>query len=300
MKKNEKILKEKKRFKKIYFLFIFLLVLISILSYARFIGTSGINIKEYKIVNNNLPDNFYGFKIVHISDLHYGRTFNKKDLNKLVNKINLLKPDIVVLTGDLLDKDTDLTDKQIIELSEGLKTIDVSIGKYAITGNHDVVHPEWNTIIENSNFSNLNDTSELIYNKGLNPILLSGMSSNLLDDTRIDDKIISINQKITINEENNELNTFNFNILIMHEPDFLDRFDYSHYNLILAGHSHNGQVRLPFVGALILPPGSKKYYEPYYRINNSDLYISSGLGTSSVDFRLFNRPSINFYRLVNK
>ncbi|MDD3392465.1 MAG: metallophosphoesterase [Bacilli bacterium] len=286
--------------KKIMCFLIFIILVAGLLLYARFVGTSGIIINEYKIVNSNLPNNFYGFKIVHISDLHYGRTFDKNDLDLLIEKISLLKPDIVVLTGDLLDKDISLSDKEILELEEGLNSIEATIGKYATSGNHDEEHPEWSNIINESGFTNLNDTSVLIYNNGLDPILLSGMSSNLNDDTSIDNKIISINKNIMINEETSELNTYKFNILLIHEPDYLDNFDYSNYNLVLAGHSHNGQVRLPFIGALILPEGSKKYYEPYYKLNNSDLYISNGLGTSTVNFRLFNRPSINLYRLVNK
>lgn len=90
-----------------------------------------------------------------------------------------------------------------------------------------------------------------------------------------------------------------YKILIMHEPDYIKEVSNS-YELILAGHSHNGQVRLPLVGALILPPGAKDYYKPYYKYNNSDLYISSGVGTSTMDLRLFNKPSFNLYRLVNK
>ncbi len=84
----------------------------------------------------------------------------------------------------------------------------------------------------------------------------------------------------------------------MHEPDFINEIDYNTFNLILAGHSHNGQIRLPFIGAIILPPGAKKYYKEYYKLNNTDLFISSGLGTSNLDIRLFNKPSFNFYRIT--
>ena len=70
------------------------------------------------------------------------------------------------------------------------------------------------------------------------------------------------------------------------------------FNLILAGHSHAGQVRLPFIGALILPEGAQKYYDSHYKLDNSDLYISNGLGVSNFNFRLFNTPSYNVYRLI--
>ena len=70
------------------------------------------------------------------------------------------------------------------------------------------------------------------------------------------------------------------------------------FNLLLAGHSHAGQVRLPFIGAVILPEGAQKYYDSHYKIENSDLYVSNGLGVSNYNFRLFNTPSYSVYRLV--
>ena len=90
-----------------------------------------------------------------------------------------------------------------------------------------------------------------------------------------------------------------YNILLIHEPDYIKDINYSKYDLILAGHSHGGQVRLPLIGSIYNPNGSKLYHNDYYKINNTDLYISSGLGTSIYDFRLFNRPSFNLYRLTN-
>ena len=72
------------------------------------------------------------------------------------------------------------------------------------------------------------------------------------------------------------------------------------FNIVLAGHSHAGQVRLPFIGVLYTPKYARKYYEPYYKLDNTELYISNGLGTSEIPIRLFNRPSYNFYRLYKK
>lgn len=85
----------------------------------------------------------------------------------------------------------------------------------------------------------------------------------------------------------------------MHKPDEIERFENIPFNLILAGHSHNGQIRLPFIGALLKKDGSKIYTDSYYRIQNSDFYITSGIGTSDISFRLFNHPSFNLYRLTN-
>lgn len=286
---------EKKKHPIIKFIIIFILIIAAILLYSRFIATKGLVTKEYKITSSSIQDNFHGFKIVHISDVHYGRTTDKKDLNNMVKEVNLLKPDIVVLTGDLIDRDTKLDDALKGEISEALSSINANVGKYAISGNHDSNFSEWESIINDSGFKNLNDTYELIYNDGYTPILLAGLSSNLNNQVDITERYNKI-LEYSNNENIKEL----YKILLIHEPDYINNINYSNFNLILAGHSHNGQVRLPFIGGIILPNGAKKYYKEHYKINNTDLYISSGIGTSGISFRLFNKPSINFYRLTNK
>lgn len=286
---------EKKKHPIIKFIIIFILIIAAILLYSKFIATKGLVTKEYKITSSSIQDNFHGFKIVHISDVHYGRTTDKKDLNNMVKEVNLLKPDIVVLTGDLIDRDTKLDDALKGEISEALSSINANVGKYAISGNHDSNFSEWGSIINDSGFKNLNDTYELIYNDGYTPILLAGLSSNLNNQVDITERYNKI-LEYSNNENIKEL----YKILLIHEPDYINNIDYSNFNLILAGHSHNGQVRLPFIGGIILPNGAKKYYKENYKINNTDLYISSGIGTSGISFRLFNKPSINFYRLTNK
>lgn len=286
---------EKKKHPIIKLIIVFFLIITVILLYSRFVATKGLVTKEYKITSSSIQDNFHGFKIVHISDIHYGRTTNKKDLDKMVKEINLLKPDIVVLTGDLVDKDTNLDETIKNEIIESLSLINVTVGKYATNGNHDTKFNEWENIIISSGFKNLNDSYELIYSDGYTPILLAGLSSNLKNEIDISERYNKI-----LEYSNNENIKDLYKILLIHEPDYINSIDYSNFNLILAGHSHNGQVRLPFIGGIILPNGAKKYYKEYYKLNNTDLYISSGVGTSEISFRLFNKPSINFYRLTNK
>lgn len=290
----EKETKKKHTLLKIILVIIFILIIIVL--YSRFFATRGLDVKEYKVTNEIITDSFYGFKIVHISDIHYGRTVNKSGLENLVNEINLLKPDIVVLTGDLIDKDTEMNETKSKEISDILSQINVSVGSYAISGNHDKYFSQWENIIEDSGFKNINNTYELIYNKGYTPVLLAGISSNSEDNLNINEKYGPIEEYINSSEEIKDI----YKILLIHEPDFIDNINYSYFNLVLAGHSHNGQIRLPIIGATILPPNGKKYYNEYYKLNNTDLYVSSGVGTSTISFRLFNKPSINFYRLTNK
>ncbi len=293
---------EKKGIKKILIIgctIIFFLIC-SALLYSRYMGTSGLIIKEYKVTNSALPSSFYGFKIVHISDIHYGRTIHKKELATLVKEINLLKPDIIVLTGDLLDKEKPLSKTDTKDIIENLKNMNATIGKFAIMGEHDFDKEEWSTIMKDSGFYNLNDTYELIYNKEYEPIMIAGLSTNLKGTKNAKDKIAPINDYINSIQESEDPDTPRYKILLLHEPDYINDITYKNYDLILAGHSHNGQIRIPFIGAITKPNGAKKYFDEYYTLNNTELYISSGLGTTKLDFRLFNRPSINFYRLVNK
>lgn len=276
-------------------LFIIILLIIGVtIAYGYFIEPKLIAVKEQKITVENLPDNFDGFKIVHISDLHFGRVFDEKSLTKLVDSINEQEPDIVVLTGDLIDKDTKITTSTANKISELLNKINATSGKYAITGNNDLNFDEWTNIILGGGFIDLNNTYDTIYKEGYENIFIAGASTQ-------QDKL-SINDKLTTSID--YLNSFDKNgpvykILLLHEPDVIDDMSTNPFNLILAGHSHAGQVRVPFIGAVMLPEGAQKYHENHYKIENTDLYISNGLGVSNYNFRLFNTPSYTLYRLVN-
>lgn len=276
----------------IIILIIIILILGLGLLYSRFIATSGLKVKEYKVVNNKITDSYHGLKIIHLSDIHYNSTINEKELNNVVDKVNKIKPDIVVLTGDLIDERLSY-DKDII--INCLSKIEAKLGKFAVSGNHDIPLDDYNYIIKESGFTSLDNKYELVYSKSNEPIIISGIGYSDEDigiKTEQFDKYIS---ELTADDIKPI-----YSILLVHEPDTVDNLDLNKYDLILAGHSHGGQVRLPFIGKLYTPEGAKNYYDEYYKINNTDLYISSGLGTSMYKFRLFNRPSFNFYRITNK
>lgn len=274
--------------------FIFIILIIGlVIAYGFFIEPKLITVKEHKITLSSWPDNFNGFKIVHISDLHYGRLFDEKSLKKLVDSINEQKPDIVVLTGDLIDKDTNITTSMANKISELLNKIDASSGKYAINGNNDLNFDEWTNIISSGGFKDLNNTYDTIYKDGYDYIFIAG-ASTVKDKVNINDKLKTAIDYLNSFESGGPI----YKILLLHEPDVIDDLSVNPFDLILAGHSHAGQVRLPFIGAVILPEGAQKYYDSHYKIENTDLYVSNGLGVSNYNFRLFNTPSYNVYRLV--
>ncbi len=268
---------------------IFILGIIFIL-YTSYISNTWIIVNEKRIVNKKIPDSFNGTKIIHFSDLHYGTTFKMKEVKKLVKLVNDRKPDLILFTGDLIDDHYALKAKEQEELIKELDKMDASMGKYAITGEEDGVN--YNTIISQGGFTLLNNDHDLIYKNDNNPILINGLNSTLSGLGDID-KTLSYYK-----EENHNSNIYS--ISMMHEPDNVDDFvNINNSDLYFAGHSHLGEVRLPFVGTVIGKEGYKKYKNDYYVVHGSPLYISSGLGIDG-KFRLFARPSINFIRLSNK
>ena len=272
-----------------FFLIIFLLITITII-YARYGGTSGLITKEYKIEPSLIGEDFDGLKVVHFSDLHYLRVTNNDKLKEIVDEINLIKPDIVFFTGDLIDKDFTLTDKDKDDLINGLSSIKAKYGKYAVLGNHDYVKDIeiFKDIYSNSNFNLLQNSYDIIYSSNNDKLFIGGVDNYSYNEA-------DINKVMEYFNDNSDIS---YKIILVHEPDYIDNIltNYN-VNLVLAGHSHNGQINIPYIKNFFLPYGSRKYYENYYKVNDTDLYISSGIGESSVNFRLFNKPSINFYRI---
>ena len=192
-----------------------------------------------------------------------------------------------------IDRNKEYTQEDLNSLEEQLNKLEANLGKYIIMGNHDNTQDDYHTVISNIDFTNLDDSYQILYNGDNNPILIAGISTGEYGNLFAAEKVENALKKIE------EIDS-KYNILIMHEPDYIDEFDYSKFQLILAGHSHNGQVRFPFIGAIVLPPHARKYYDSHYTLDNTELYISSGVGTSTIKFRFFNRPSFNLYRIVNK
>lgn len=270
-------------FRKIFFSLILIIALTII--YSRYIATSGLTIKEYPIESDSIAESINGFKIAHFSDVHYGRVIKLDELKNLVKEINLTKPDIVVFTGDLVDKTKKLSDNDINNIITELSKINSKYGKYYVTGEHDVELDKYYEIMDSAGFNNLDNKFDIIYKDINSSILITGLS--VKPDESFIDKVINENK-------------VNYKINIMHYPDEFDNIKKYNYDLVLAGHSHNGQIALPVYGAVITPENAKEYYKPYYKIDNTLFYISSGVGTTKFDYRFLNKPSFNLYRILKK
>lgn len=278
------IKKEKRKNLLMKLLIIFLLLITLFLIYAHFIETNILVIHEHRINNDKVSESFDGYKILHFTDLHFGKGVNKRNLKNIVNKFNESKPDIVVFTGDLIDEDYKMTKDDRKILVNYLNSINATLGKYAVLGNHDVNNSDVAKILEESGFILLKNAYDLIYKKDSNPLMIYGVDN------------VSIGEPNTEALNDNRFKDY-YKIVLVHEGDFADYISDEEGDLILSGHSHNGQINIPKLKNLVLPKGSKKYYKSYYKVNNNDLYVSNGIGCSVLSLRFFSFPSYNLYRI---
>ena len=273
----------------LYTILIILLLILITLIYSRFIGTNGLKTNEIAL-KTNIEESYNGLKIIHFSDLHYKKVITEKRVINLIKEINKTKPDLVVFTGDLLDKEYNLTNDDINFLINQLSKIETKYGKFTILGDHDLdMEEQINNIYIQSNFTILKNSYTIIQNEHNDKIFIGGLNSytkNLAD----------IDKTFAYFEKNDNIP---YKIILTHEPDVTSELLTKHpdISLLLSSHSINGSINLPLIKKLLLPEGAKKYYKPYYKINNTDLYISNGIGVNKFNFRLFNTPSINFYRI---
>ena len=286
MKKKEVNIKKKLGlFSKLFLIICGLLVLIY--CYMHYIEPKIFQVKEYAIVDSNIPKSFNGLKLLHFSDIHFGRTTNEPELNRIVKEINLLKPDILVFTGDLFDEYINLSDNNKVYLKKVLKEINASIGKYAILGDNDYLDKDlYFEIMNEANFKVLDNKNIPIYYHGSTPIYLGGVSSITKGE-------YDLGKSLTKEEANS------YQILLTHEPIIFDEIA-SKTNLVLAGHSLGGLIRLPYLGALFPFDNTKNYQSGKYSKLQSTMYVSNGIGTENISLRLFNIPSINLYRFYTK
>ena len=275
-KQTEKVKKIVKRIV-IALIIIFLLVFFTFF-YITNIGTTSLIVNEEAIVNSKLPESFSGLKVIQFGDLHYS---NYDLLKEVVNAITKRNPDLILFTGDLLGNE-DLTPKNRKKLVKELKRLNSTLGKYAVLGGSD--NDDAISILVDCGFKVLDDSNELIYNESNEPIMLVGLNTN--------------NDSINYDKAFTNYNDTTYTITIFHKPDYIDEFvEVYPIDLALAGHSHLGEIRIPYLLNLASKDHASKYINSYYKINNTEFYITSGIGTDTYDVRINARPSINFFRL---
>lgn len=223
--------------------------------------------------------------VVQISDVHYGEYFDEEMLAKVVDKVNREKPDIVVFTGDLYDIYTKSPETK--PLIRQLGRIEAVVGKYAVWGNHDYgggASRVYADIMEDSEFTLLKNSAVKVELSNEKTLSLGGVDDSLLG-------------KGDITATNNGMKDADFQILMTHEPDIVEGIALPGVDLVLAGHSHGGQVRIPFVD----PVGTTlahQYKGGWYTIGEgTSMYVNSGIGTTKLPVRFLVPPQIAVFRI---
>ncbi|WP_207711377.1 metallophosphoesterase [Clostridioides difficile] len=238
------------------------------------------------IKNDTIESKSESVKVVQISDTQIGSFYSTKNLKKVANKINTLNPDIIVFTGDLIDYSN--KNPSVDEITTILSSMNARLGKFSVFGNHDYMYKlprYYRQIMKNSNFNLLVNENKKIKLKDDKYINILGV-----------DEILNGNPNIKYLES--QIDNKSFNLLLAHEPDLVDMLSKDTMNLVLSGHSHGGQIRLPIKGALVTPPYGRKYTKGFYDINGNHLYVSSGLGSTKLPFRFFNIPEIIEFNII--
>jgi len=226
-----------------------------------------------------LPDAFNGFRIAHFSDLHIGHGLAADDLESLVQKVNSAKPDMIVFTGDLVDDGME----ELVAAAQVLSRLQAPYGKYAVLGNHDVRgHVDPDRIIkahQDAGFIPLVNRNLTIRHRTVDERLIVAGLDDYWRDPDWEAAFSGIGKGECV-------------IALIHEPDLADRAKEYGVTLQLSGHSHGGQVRLPFVGGVLYPPYACKYPDGLQRVENSEMLIhtSRGIGTTILPIRFLCRP----------
>jgi predicted MPP superfamily phosphohydrolase len=257
-------------------------------AYARYIEPKLIKVTQIPMKNVKIPPAFDGLRVVQFSDTHLGHDYSIAQLVKVVSKINQLSPDIVLFTGDLVDKPNQY--EFLHKIAPELKKLKAPLGKYSIYGNHD--HGGYGTdvykaIMDESGFS-------LLKNSGKKISLLDGSFIYLAG---IDDLMLG---KPDYQQALAGADSSHFTLLLAHEPDAALETKKHPADWQLSGHSHGGQVQLPLYGPLITPPFASVYTEGMYEEDGLTLYVNRGLGTTRLPFRFLSVPEITVFTLKTK
>ncbi len=258
--------------------------------YAGEVARHEISVEEHTIHLTRLPDPFRGMRIVQISDFHYAEYTEAYFLREVVRRVNGLRADMVMLTGDFITYAPlpySYARKQMPECAEILSKIECPL-MYASLGNHDeVVGARYVTGPLREHGIPVLVNQSLALERDGKRLWIAGLGSACEDDSRPDD---GIPKAVVSGGE--------AGIVMAHEPDILAELAQYNVDLMLSGHTHGGQVRFPFLPPMKLPPYGKLYVEGLFRHGPTQLYVNRGIGAVGVPFRLNCPPEITVITLA--
>lgn len=278
------------KYKIVIILSISIVLIVLFIFYLNYENTS-LEVSNYEILNNTFLNDF---KIIQVSDFH--NTKSKKLTNNLIDEIKKQKPNIIVITGDLIDsRKTDI--EVAINFIKKIKDISPV---YFISGNHEARIRTYEKLK-----TEMIDNGVIVLENKTEIIELENSKLNLLgiDDPSMAHEYLISDEEIIRTELNGlSYDKSEFTILLSHRPEVFNIYVENKIDLVLSGHAHGGQIRIPFVGGVIAPNQGlfPKYTSGIFKEGKTAMIVSRGIGNSILPYRINNNPELVVITLKTK
>ena len=257
-------------------------------------GNAALELNTYTISSRGLPDAFDGYRIAQVSDLHNAEFGDGNQ--RLLDMLREAEPDMIAITGDLID-----SRKTNIAVALAFAEEAVRIAPcYYVSGNHEARVPEYRELkagLEAAGVTVLDDARVEIEISGKSITIIGVNDPSFLADYLTSDAAVMDRKLSELSSED-----ASFTILLSHRPELFDTYVAHNMDLVLTGHAHGGQFRLPLIGGLIAPNQGlfPKYDDGLYSEGNTNMIVSRGLGNSIIPFRFNNRPEVVLIELKSQ
>lgn len=270
-------------------LIITLLIALALFAEMAYFAPHRLRLDAHILTSTDIPASFDDFTVVFFTDLHMENETDARILTQLRDKINQLSPDVILFGGDLIDKqETDLSVTQQQRLTDILADLEAPYGKFWVSGNHDLVSESTlaraDVIMNQAGFTRIDNQSIELHRGDRDYIRLSGIANMVNGTPDIEGAFSQVSGDV-------------YTIVLDHTPDAITQMSDQRVDVMLSGHSHGGQIRLPLIGSLIRNDGAKTYEHGTTQVNQTTLIVSNGIGTSGFRVRLLADPQIQLLTL---
>ena len=258
-------------------------------------GNKALELNSYIISSDKLPEAFNGFLIAQVSDLHNAEM--GKDNEKLISMLKDAAPDIIVITGDMIDSRNTKVDVALDFAEQAVKIAPC----YYVTGNHEARVDEYSDLKDG-----LLELGVIVLEDARAEIELSDKIITLIgvDDPSFQTDYLFGDDETIMKSKLNELTSEDdgYTVLLSHRPELFDTYVESGVDLVFSGHAHGGQFRIPFVGGVVAPNQGvfPKYDAGIYSEGDTNMVVSRGVGNSIIPFRVNNRPEVILIELTTQ